>query len=383
MASKIASLYEESGYPSKTEFKKIAAAAGFTASEINDFINRTSALQIYDRPTRLAGTTAPHYSHNSYRWAFMIDLMDTSKYSRHNQGIHWLLNIVEWHSRKVWSIPLKTKAAEPIEKAVSEILEKLPNWHVEPIRIISDQGTEFSLLRKWVGLHPNIQWLYTTATRKSTRPVERFNRTVWTAFARYWARDRASSSRGMLPGQQFHYLDFLPIFVVKYKKPHSTTGLIPDVAFEKGHDPVIDLTQNIPQPFNIGDHVRYLELRALFDKKSATPVWSSTVHAVEKVSGDRYSLAGVPGTKLASELKKATAEDEDEPIDNIAEEDGVYDEEEPINKSHRKLTKERSTARKLKDIHTRSDFKVGIADPNAGRKNGRSTRLAEKKKKNG
>jgi len=345
-------LYLSAGYPSKSEFRKIASTHGFKPNEISDFIKSNAATSIYDKPTI---DPDAHYSHNQYKYAFMIDLMDTSKYSRHNSGIHWLLNIVEWHSKHVWSFPLKTKSAEPIKEHIMGIIEDLPNNHVIPIRIISDQGSEFSALHKWIHMyHPNIQWLYTTAVRKSTRPVERFNRTLWNAFARYWAAENT-----------LRYLDFLPKFIEKYNETShiKNSSMSANKLYQQGHEAVIDLrnievleskAKNQPQ---IGQYVRYLEPLAIFDKKSATPIWSQTVHLVEGIHGDKYSIAGVPGTKLANELK-VTVSSEPELVNEIE----ASVKHKLITNEQKKLANEKRQSKVLKEIYTRPDFHHGIAD---------------------
>jgi hypothetical protein len=97
----------------------------------------------------------------------------------------------------------------------------------------------------------------------------------------------------------FRYLEFQPNIVKNYNsEPHSTTKLVPDAAYAAGYDSIIDLRSVPPQSFTQGQYMRYLEPRELFDKKNTASIWSSTAHLIEKVTG-------VPGVKIASELRTA------------------------------------------------------------------------------
>lgn len=343
-------LYAYHGYPSATEFKSIAKKAGFDKTLISDFIAGSASTSIYKRRK----VTRGHYSHSQYRYCFMIDLMDVSKYAAHNRGIHWLLNIVEWHSGKVWSIPLKTKNAKPIADAVQAIIESLKNHLAIPLRIVSDRGTEFNLLKKYVdSTHPNLSWLYTTDTRKSTRPVERFNRTVWTAIARYWARPDNTGKN------KFEFVSFLPGMISRYnQRIHPRTKQTPDGAYADGFESYIPLgdlaTGNIDLvlPINVGDSVRIYNPIATFDKKSVTPTYGDKVFTVTKISNYKYTLDGHPKKFEAHELMKVP------PLQNPR----IL-----LTTAAAQLKSAAKSARQRKEMFTRSDFKVGIASEDGGR----------------
>ena len=287
MDTPLSTLYATTGYPSASDFRKIARSEQYPKAEIDTFLAANNATSIFKKPKP---DPDRHYSHTSYKYVFMIDLMDVSKYSRYNKGYNWILNAIEWHSRRAFAIPLATKEAGPIADAVEELINLIPNSHVAPIRIVSDRGKEFvnkafSAILKG---RPNIFRLLTTATRKSTNPVERFNRTLWTAFARKWTAEGNVAGNG----PNFKWYDFLDTFIRQYNnRPHSATGIEPMVAWENPPTPFIDLNNVRPKAFPVGSWVRYKEPKALFDKKSAAPVWSSTVHQVEEINGDLYKIS--------------------------------------------------------------------------------------------
>ena len=55
-------------------------------------------------------------------WA--IDLIDMSKYAQHNNGIKFLLSVIDIFSKYGWMEPLKNKTAKSVVKVFERILKK-------------------------------------------------------------------------------------------------------------------------------------------------------------------------------------------------------------------------------------------------------------------
>lgn len=80
---------------------------------------------------------------------WQADLVDVSKFSKQNNGIKYLLTIIDVFSKFAWIVPLINKSAESIRNAFVTIFKKR-----KPKSIQTDKGTEFfnknlmSLLKK-------------------------------------------------------------------------------------------------------------------------------------------------------------------------------------------------------------------------------------------
>ena len=68
------------------------------------------------------------------------DLMDMSHLSTHNNGIHFILLLIDDFSRKVWTYPLKTKTGAALVKAFADIFQRGGKTQI----IRTDRGTEFT-----------------------------------------------------------------------------------------------------------------------------------------------------------------------------------------------------------------------------------------------
>ena len=69
-------------------------------------------------------------------WA--ADLMDMQAFSKDNNGIKYLLTVIDIFSKVVWIIPLKRKTGQEVANAFSRILKKR-----RPSKIWVDKDREF------------------------------------------------------------------------------------------------------------------------------------------------------------------------------------------------------------------------------------------------
>jgi hypothetical protein len=69
-----------------------------------------------------------------------IDLADFQKLSRKNKGMNFILVAIDVLSKKVFSIPLKSKSSKDMLKAFTDLIQQMP---IKPSRIFTDKGKEF------------------------------------------------------------------------------------------------------------------------------------------------------------------------------------------------------------------------------------------------
>ena len=106
----------------KKDFKKI-------------FIN-----EIYSSPPRKNyPTNKVVYNHIDEIWS--IDLADFSDYkTSNNEGLRYIIVIIDNFSKYLWAIPLKNKYSQTITREFSNILTQSKR---SPIKLESDRGAEF------------------------------------------------------------------------------------------------------------------------------------------------------------------------------------------------------------------------------------------------
>ena len=89
-------------------------------------------------------------------------------FSKDNNGIKYLLTVIDIFSKFVWIIPLKRKTGQGVANAFSRILKER-----RPSQMWVDKGREFynKDIQKLVGL-------YSTENEEKSCVIERFNRTI-------------------------------------------------------------------------------------------------------------------------------------------------------------------------------------------------------------
>ena len=99
-------------------------------------------------------------------WA--ADIIDMQAFSKDNNGIKYLLTVIDIFSKFVWIIPLKRKTGPEVANAFSRILkERRPSktW-VDRSRAFYNKDVQ------------KLVELYSTENEEKSCVIERFNRTI-------------------------------------------------------------------------------------------------------------------------------------------------------------------------------------------------------------
>ena len=113
---------------------------------------------------------------SSYRdniWG--VDLADMQSLSKYNEGIRYLLCVIDLFSKYAWVIPLKDKKGASIVNSFKEILS---NSNTKPNKIWVDQGSEFYNKSFKDFLKINNIKMYSTYNERKSVVGERFIRTL-------------------------------------------------------------------------------------------------------------------------------------------------------------------------------------------------------------
>ena len=187
---------------------------------------------------------------------WQADLVDVSNLKKDNDGITFLLTVIDVFSKWAWCIPLKNKSASSLVAAFTELLSG-----VKPMTLQTDKGLEFrnrsfQALLKENGVHH-----FSTHNEETKASiVERFNRTLKTRMWRYFTKH-----------QTVRYLEKLRDFVWSYNNTyHRSLGMAPSMVNETNQEAVWQRLYGRDgggkPKFVVGDRVRISKAKRQFKK---------------------------------------------------------------------------------------------------------------------
>ena len=151
----------------------------------------------------------PIYVHKR-REQMQADLIDIGGLSRQNNGIRFLLLLIDVFTKRVWVYPLKSKQGVAVEAALKRWLRDL--GRPVPDKLMTDQGTEFTNGRVQALLRQRgIEWQPALGTLKAC-VAERANKTIQILIYKY-----------ITEKERLRYVGALSKLVDTYnKRPHRT-----------------------------------------------------------------------------------------------------------------------------------------------------------------
>ncbi len=147
---------------------------------------------------------------------WQADLADMQTLAKDNDGMRYILTVIDVFSKFAWAIPIKDKGAKTMVAAFEELFERRAGGRV-PRRIQTDKGTEFlcapvQRLLRARGVHH-----FVSQSDKKAAVVERFNRTIKTRLWTYFTARRTK-----------RYVDVLQDFVDSYNSSvHRSIRMAP------------------------------------------------------------------------------------------------------------------------------------------------------------
>lgn len=300
-------IWEKNGFPSAGRLWTILRQKGlhveYNKGEVEDYIAGQDVAQLHHKPVR---SKHSHISTIAPGIMYCIDLLDMSAYARYNGGINWLLLCIDIFSRVAAVEPVKNKTAAMVSVALRKACTEMGGY---PKVVLSDQGSEFKgatakLLRDNSVLHTMVE----VGDHRRLGIVDRFSAVVKGWVAKYMTYNQTKS-----------YVDALPEMLASYNDaPHSSLGgMSPNEAWiheSKARDYHYErimkgLTKKGKQGIEIGDWVRVLKLRGVFDKQYNVK-FSLTVHQVVDRKGLNYILDNGKFYRAARLLKVPPPEEE-------------------------------------------------------------------------
>jgi len=247
----------------------------------NDVKKSLSNVESYslNKSVKRNGKTRKTISrHPNQQWQADLVEMDVPQGApaSDNDGIRYLITVVDVFSRYAWVRALKNKKGETITKAIIDIFKE----GRKPRLLQTDQGSEFynSIFQKFLDSE-KIKLFSTYGDRKATI-VERFNRTLKMRMGKLFD-----------VRQDFRYIDDLEDLVDNYNNTyHTTIKMTPTQAQDPEN--IIEVFANIvgnnsndkkEEPkYKVGDYVRLQIKKGRFSKEMIGS-WTIEFFKISKV----------------------------------------------------------------------------------------------------
>ena len=232
-----------------------------------------------------------------------VDLADMQLLSKYNNGIRFLLCVIDIFSKYAWVVPLKEKKGISTVKAFQIILKQSNR---KPNKIWVDKGSEFynAYFKKW--LRDDNIVMHSTHNEGKSVVAETFIRTLKSKIYKYMT----SISKNV-------YIDKLDDIVDEYNNTyHTTIKMKPaDVKDNTYINPDKEINNKDPK-FKAGDYIRISKYKNIF-AKGYMPNWSEEVFVIKKVKNTApwtYVINDLNGEEITGkfyekELKKTNQEE--------------------------------------------------------------------------
>lgn len=191
-----------------------------------------------------------------YIW--QIDLVDLSKFAKHNKWNKYLLTCIDVFSKFAWVKPLKDKTGRSVASALLEIFSK----GRIPKKIHTDEGKEFLNKNVKKILDENDIKLYIVNSELKASVIERFNRTYKERMFRYFTHSNHEK-----------YINVLDDLTESYNNTyHRSIKTRPSNVTLKNEDKIREILYGderidyVKFKFKIGDHVRLSKYKTIFMK---------------------------------------------------------------------------------------------------------------------
>jgi hypothetical protein len=260
-----------------------------------------------------------------------VDLMDLSSLAKFNDGIHYILLVIDIFSKFVWLRSLRSKTGKEVAEAFQSIFSegRIPKY------IRSDKGQEFKAQKVQTVFKKEKVHHFVTQNEVKANYAERAIKTIKSKIFRYLSAK-----------QTYRYIDVLSDIANSYNHTyHRTIGMSP-VEVTKQNETSLWWTVYAPKTklprkrkfkFRVGDYVRISHLRAPFTREYDEK-WTGEIFKIS----ERFYRSNLPIYRLIDfhneEVKGTFYEPELQKV--IADEDTMWKVEKILKTRTRKGEKE-------------------------------------------
>lgn len=217
------------------------------------------------------GQRNPSYSHFK-RNQFQMDLVDIQELAQFNDGIRYLLTVIDTFTRFAWARLLKDKRGETVLEAFKSILQ---NAKDKPRIIVCDRGTEFHNQKFKKFCADNEIFLYTPDSSIHAAFIERFNRTLQSLIYKYMTENETHRFIDKISKDGVLTNTFAQLMHTYNNRKHRMIGTTPCIA---ENDPEVHLSMRMKlakyydsikpkkRTFTVGDTVRIAKQKGKFSR---------------------------------------------------------------------------------------------------------------------
>ena len=299
---------------------------GIKFSDIKSWVDNQESVQIFKEIRNKAYPAIIAHTDNDYQ----CDLMFIDEFKKYNKGFSIVFTLIELTSRKAYAYPLKNKS----EKSISEAFNLFLKTVKKVSNLTSDNGTEFTnkTFERIVKANHIKHYFAEKGDKHKMGKIERFNRTL---------RDKITKYMNTFKTMKWiHVLDKL---ILNYNNTiHSRTGYAPNKVTilesikirNKERQKSMD-AYNVINNLNVGDRVRILKNKELFDKGKAT--YTKNIYTINEIDKLALIVKNTDGSILNKRIKPYNILKVNEIIEKAPEEEIIeYDNEVDKNKRSRK-----------------------------------------------
>ena len=195
-------------------------------------------------------------------------LSDMQSLSKYNQGLKYLLCIIDLFSKYAWVFPLKDKRGITIINAVQKIISK----RRKPNKIWVDQGGKLynNLFKRFLKIN-NIE-MYSTYKEVKPLIAERFIKTMKNKIFKH-----------MTAVSKYIYFDVLDDIVDRYNNTvHGTIKMKPIDVTSDSYTECNEDSNEKDSKIKVGDRVRISKYKSIF-AIGYTQIWSEEMFVVSKI----------------------------------------------------------------------------------------------------
>ena len=230
---------------------------------------------------------------------WQADLADLPQFVESNDGVRYILFVIDVFSRYAWCRPLRSKSGDAVARAMEDIFQQSSR---QPKRIQTDLGKEFMNARfKGLMRERSIHHYYSENRDTKAALVERLQRTIKDKLYRYFTH---SSS--------YRYIDELQNMVNAYNNTvhsvikHAPIDVTQDCQEEVWNnqynsDPEAYDQRLYSSRFKPADMVRVSKIKNTFEKGSVSN-WSEELFKIDKVLTTKpitYTITDLGGEPIS------------------------------------------------------------------------------------
>jgi hypothetical protein len=249
----------------------------YTLKYVSEFLKKQEVNQILSNKQDVF--YPPILAEGNYE--YQCDLTFFDQYKRQNSGYGIIMAFIEITTRKAFCYPLKNKTAASICEAYKLFLNDV-NYKIN--KLTSDLGSEFisKEFEKLDTEHNIIHYFPDAGDKTSVGKIERFNKTI-----------RGRITKHQKANKTLNWIDVLDELVKNYNNTvHSSIDLAPNEVNDEDAEEIRnagrvkrDHAVEIINTFNVGDKVRLLKKKKVFDKGGSTYTKSIyTIHEIDKLA---------------------------------------------------------------------------------------------------